>query len=482
MNVVEKILRSLIFVLLGVIVYYSLKCIMSRIKLKENLVQYCEPFFTAPGTEVTLGPLGVSKYLTIDTNSSINNVVLGSTSSNWEFERIIEEKSVRESKSGSYHDFSKPDRCSMYIKTKYKYKLKKGDDDVDEASQLYYYLTLNGKKNFEPGLGNNYVSASLFGNGAKQVWYTIDISSLSADGIYSDAVSIAKGLDSDNTKFVFIVTNPIAFNENKENSKTRFLTADLKKTDKYSSGSVTISTKPTEYSIWQVNYEKKGKVKPLPDYKPTLAVDEYPNKKNDKHATFMNTFLPIWNRTWYSSDDNNNLKSFTIKLCSPWYTINEKGEYSVKDTVATGTVVFGNKYTDGLANATYDIKSQGSDVLIGFNSKDGSHIILKMVPRDDIPVDGKTLPAGIPVLQGWVIKKDESRISLCAAKEKNFAGVCLSLNKPDGFQKYLLKKDFLPLNQNTNFSLPKENFENWSNIVNNSSPASVGNLSRCFNR
>ena len=134
MNMLEKILKSFIFVLLGVIVYYSLKCIISRIKFKENFVQYCDPFFTTPGTEVTIAPFGISKYLTIDTNSSINNVVLESTSSNWEFERIIEEKSLRENKNMSYHDFSKPDRCSVYIKTKYKYKLKKGDKDNENDS------------------------------------------------------------------------------------------------------------------------------------------------------------------------------------------------------------------------------------------------------------------------------------------------------------------------------------------------------------
>lgn len=472
---IENIFRYFIFVLLGVIVYYSFKCIIPRIKIKENLTeenkkQYCDPFFTAPGTEVTINPLGVSNYLTIDPNSSINNIILGTISSNWSFERIIEEKVIRKNKSGTYNNFSKPNRCSLYIKTEYKYDT----ENKKDSPKLHYYLTLNGKKNFEPGSGENYVSGSLFGNGAKQVWYTIDISSLSQDGPYSNIVQYVKGMENENTRYVFIITNPIAFEENKENSKTRFLTADINTNNKNSIGSVTIKPSPTEYSIWQINYIKKGTIKPLPDYKPSLSISEYPNNHTKNHGTFMNTFLPIWNRTWYSSDDNETIKSFTIHLCSPWYKITEKGEYTVKNTVATGTIVFDTTYSDGLANKTYDVKSQGSDTLIGFDSNGDSHIIIKMIQKNDLP-KGKTLPKGIPLLQGWVIGKDGNKISLCATKEKNFSGMCLSLNKPNSFQKYLLKKDFLPINQDTNISLSNNFVETF---VQDKKSECVGNLTK----
>jgi len=94
MNMSEKILKVTIFVALGIIIFYSVKCIIPRLKIKENFkskvrlsalpfdVQYCTPIFTAPGTEVTIRPMNVSKYLSIDTNSSKNNVVLNSISLN----------------------------------------------------------------------------------------------------------------------------------------------------------------------------------------------------------------------------------------------------------------------------------------------------------------------------------------------------------------------------------------------------------------
>lgn len=467
---IEILLKIFIFLLLGFIIYYSSKCLFNKNKLQENLtnIQYCDPQFTASGTEVTIKLLNTDKYLAIDPDSSVNNILLKSNSDKWEFERIIDEKSVKQSKSGFYNEYYYPNRCSMFLKTKYKYNLKNNNDDM--ASQIYYYLTLNGKKNFEPGLEENYVSASLFGNGAKQIWYAIDISSLKNISIYKNAINIANRVPkNNNSKLIFIVTNPIAFQENKETPKTQFLTANYNKKYQSSFGSITINTNPTEYSIWEVNFIEKGKIETLPDYEPTLALGEYPNNKNKEHGTFMNTFLPIWNRKWYSSDKNNSLKHFSIKLESPWYKLTKDGNYSVKNISATGTVYFDGSYPPYLANKTYNVTSQGSDMLVGY-SQDKSDIILKMIPREDVPLDGETLPKHIPMLQGMVIKNDGTIISLCASDEKNLAGICLSLNKKDEFQKYLLQKDLLPFDKDKNFSLSKD-VEHFKD--------SVGNLSRC---
>jgi len=486
----EKILKTVIYISLVVIVFYSLKCIIPRIKIKENLTQYCEPIFTAPGTEISISTLGVQKYLSIDKNSSKDNVILSSIAMNkWELERVVDRNSVegKGNEKGFYHDFSKPDRCSVYIKTKSMYKTKD-----DKPTFLQYYLTRNNIENFIAGFGENYVSASLFGKCTKQVWYVIDLANLPEDGAYSDIVTIGKPLGSNNTRYVFIVTDPTAFKTNKKDSKTYFLTANIGKTDnKYSFNSLTLKIEPTEHSIWQLNLEKKGDIVPLQYYKPTLSIDEFPNNDNKSFSSFMNTYLPIWNRTWYSND-NTETKSFKVQLCSPVYEI-KNGQYSLKDTFATGKVIFDNKYTDSLNKAIFDVKSQGSDVLIGEqenpkNPDDKLKIILRMLPQNSVPLGGKSLPGGVPVLHAWVVKPAKGgkieTTSICALNDKNFAGVCMSTNKPSGFQQYLIKKDFLPVDSETNFNLTKvENFQDWKNTVNYKNTecsAPVGNLSRCI--
>ena len=53
----------IIFIIFGILVFYSLKFIISRIKIKENLINFCSPIFTANGTEVTISPFtNTSKY------------------------------------------------------------------------------------------------------------------------------------------------------------------------------------------------------------------------------------------------------------------------------------------------------------------------------------------------------------------------------------------------------------------------------------
>ena len=486
MNTPEQILKVIVLIALGIIVFYSLKCIISRIKLKENLtIEYCKPIFTAKGTKVSISPIGMQKYLSVDPNSSKDNVTLNSIlSSSWEFERVIDRKSFEGGNTnGFYNDYTEPSRCSVYIKTKSKYKTNK----LQQPNFLYHYLTMNNNENFVPGVGNSYATASLFGHSSKQVWYVIDISDLPLNGAYGDTVSLGKYLGDDNTRFVFIVTNPAAFKNNKENATTQFLTANIEeRKDKYSFGTVTLNTMPTENSIWQINFLQKGKPDPLPDYKPTLAVDEYPNKDNAKFSTFMNTYLPIWNRTWYSNYKDGSLKSFTIKLCSPEYQLSNTGEYSVKNTSASGSVTF-DKYPGELSGVSYNVTSNGSDMLHGINPKDKSTIILKMIPQKNIPLNGKTLPGGVPTLQGWIIPESgnsDKAISICASNDKNFSGVCLSTNKPDSFQQFLIKKDFLPVNKNTNFNITgnAEGFEDWEETVSYKCTKypTVGNLKNCL--
>lgn len=496
MNTPEKILRFVVLVALGIIVFYSLKCIIPRIKLKKNIeenltIEYCKPIFTSKGTEVSISPIGIDKYLSIDQNSSMDNVILSSVpSDSWELERVIDRKSFEDgNNSGFYHNYTKPSRCSVFIKTKTSYK----KDKLQYPTFLYHYLTRNNKENFVPGVGNNYVSASLFGHGSSQVWYVIDISGLPVDGAYGDTVSLGKALGDDNTRFVFIVSNPVAFKNNKEDANTQFLTSNIEeKKDKYSFGSATLTTEPTESSIWQINIKKKGTVNPLPDYKPTLNIDEYPNKDNKEFSTFMNTYLPIWNRTWYTNDTDGQTKSFTVKLCSPDYKINSSGEYSVKTTSATGFVTFDN-FPGSLKGASYSVTSQGSDMLYGTNTKDKSTIILQMVPQKNIPSNGATLPGGVPTIKGWILPESGNgagAISICASNDKNFSGVCLSPNKPNSFQQFLIKKDFMPLNASTNFNLTGniEGFkgtlgvDGWKETVNYKCTKypPIGNLKNCL--
>ena len=511
MNMSEQILKVTIFVALGIIIFYSVKCIIPRLKIKENFkskvrlsalrqdlyqkakpfdVQYCTPIFTAPETEVTIRPMNVSKYLSIDTNSSKNNVVLNSISLNsWEFERVVERNSLDNAKSGFYNDFSDPSRCSVYIKTKSKYETKTGNKG-NSPNYLYYYLTREHTEHFVPGVGSSYVSASLFGNGERQVWYIIDVDELHLGGLYNNVISKAKGMNDTNTKYVFIVTNPIAFVNPKESSKTQFLTANISGNENSSIGASNLVMEPTVNSIWKIDIRKKGTIEPADQYKPISALNEYPNNDNLEHGVFMNTFLPAWNRTWYSSskDTDSKIKSFSVKLCSPEYNITNK-EYSVKTPYATGTVTFDNY----LNNTVYNVKSYGSDMLssIDYPSKDKSILFLKMVPNNNKPKDKNgsyLIPDGMPMLQGWIEKptsgKKPNIISICASDDDNFSGVCLSTNNTDSIQQFLIKKDYLPVQSNINFNLSNslmENFDTWEKTVNYTKTQcpTLGNLKNC---
>jgi hypothetical protein len=494
MNLSEKILKVTIFVALGVIIFYSVKCIIFRLKIKENFkskVQYCHPIFTALGTEVTIRPMNISKYLSIDTNSSKYNVVLNSISLNsWKFERVIERNSLEKAKSGFYNDFSDPSRCSVYIKTESIHEPRMGKN-MHLPNSLYYYLTREKNEHFVPGVGNSYVSASLFGNGERQIWYIIDVNELPLGGLYNNVISNSKGMNDTNTKSVFIVTDPIAFINPKESYKTKFLTANLYGNDKSAIGVSNLIMEPTINSIWKIDIRKKGNIEIADQYKPISALNEYPNNDNLEHGVFMNTFLPVWNRTWYSNSKENDskIKSFSVKLCSPEYNITNQ-EYSVKNPYSTGTVTFDNY----LNNTVYNVKSYGSDMLssIDYPSKDKSILFLKMVPNNSKPKDknGKYLIAdGVPMLQGWIEKPTDGKkpniISICASDDENFSGVCLSTNNTDSIQQFLIKKDYLPVKSDINFNLSNsliENFDTWEKTVNYTKTQcpTLGNLKKCL--
>ena len=499
MNILEKLLNITIFVSLGVIIFYSVKCIFPRLKIKENFeskVQYCiNPIYTAPGSEVTIRPVKLfTKYLSIDTNSSKDNVILNSISLNsWKLERvsrkIVKKNSLTNEKNGFDNNFSKPFLCSVYIKSELKYDNKISNNN---PNSLNYYLTRKQTENFVPGVGNSHVSASLFGDAEMQVWYIIDIHDLPTDGLYKDIIRKNNKPNYKDTRFVFIVNNPTAFVNPNELSKTQFLTANIAGNDKYSIGAITLLTEPTDNSIWRIDLKIKGTIESNNNYKPISAIGEYPNNDNKEHGVFMNTFLPAWNRTWYSSS-NNKLKSFTVNIVSN-ESDNSNG-YSVKLPYATGTVTFDN--------IIYNVKSYGSDMLssINYPSNDKSIIYLKMVPNINKPKDenGKYLiQDGMPMLQGWIEKptttgEQPNIISICASDNDNLTGVCLSTNNKDNlstnntdsFQKFLVTKDYLPINSDINFNSSislMENFDTWENKFNyNKTPyPTLGNLKKCL--
>ena len=169
--------------------------------------------------------------------------------------------------------------------------------------------------------------------------YIIDIHDLPTDGLYKDIIRKNNKPNYKDTRFVFIVNNTTAFVNTNELSKTQFLTANIAGNDKYSIGAITLLTEPTDNSIWRIDLKIKGTIESNNNYKPISAIGEYPNNDNKEYGVFMNTFLPAWNRTWYSSS-NNKLKSFTVNIVSN-ESDNSNG-YSVKLPYATGTVTFDN--------------------------------------------------------------------------------------------------------------------------------------------
>lgn len=467
----------LIFVIFGIFVFYSLKCIISRIKIKENLINFCTPIFTADGTEVTISPfMYTSKYLGIDLNSSQDNVILSSIANTWVFERIINIKGLDKSV-GDITDLQVPQgysthnthatRCSVYIKTKSSFKT----NNLIPPNYLYYYITTNIKNNFVPGVGNSYINASLFGKSTTQSWYIIDIAELPTISdnleqqkminIANKARSTIDATDT-NTKYVYII--------NTSSSNPTFLTYNSSNSDL---GTATLLTTPTIDSIWKINIKKTGTIPDDTNYKPTLAIGEFPNNDNTTHSTFMSFFLPMWNRKWYTNK-NGNIQTFTVNLCTTESIIN--GEYNVKNTYAAGSVTLSD-------NTIYNIRTYGSDMVYGNNGN--SKIILKMVPQTKKP--NNTLPEGIPMLQGWIEDSNGKVTSICASNEQNLAGVCLSPPLPDGmYQMYLTKLDFLPIDPKINYNLSNNLSENftWEDTVNYNNISGcasqyLGNLNNC---
>jgi hypothetical protein len=257
-----------------------------------------------------------------------------------------------------------------------------------------------------------------------------------------------------NTKYVCIINNS-------KNNPT-FLTYNS--SNSYL-GTATLLTTPLMESIWKINIKKTGTISDDTIYKPTLAIGEFPNNDNTTYATFMSFFLPVWNKKWYTNKKGN-IQSFTVNLYTSDSYID--GEYTVKNTYATGTVTLSD-------NTIYNVQTYGSDMIYG-NYND-SKIILKMVPQTKKP--DKTLPGGIPMLQGWIEDSTGNITSICASNEQNLAGVCLSPPLPEGmYQMYLTKLDFLPVDPKINFNL-SENFT--LNYAKTSGCASqyLGNLNNC---
>ena len=410
----------IIFFIFGILVFYSLKFIISRIKIKENLINFCTPIFTANGTVVTISPLmNFSKYLSVDLNSSKNNVILSSKADTWVFEKIINKISLDKSignldglsiPQGYGNNYTDENRCSVYIKTKSSFQTTEKDNGYN---YLYYYITTNPTEDFVPGLGNSYISASLFGKSTNQVWYIIDIAELptKTDNPQQkniiDIANKARTSENDNTKYVYII--------NKSINNPTFLTANSLGGENNYLGTATLLRTPTLDSIWKINITQKTTPETTM-YKPTLAIGEFPNNDNKLHSTFMSFFLPMWNRQWYINKDGK-LTSFTINLT---FESIINGEYNVTNTFATGDVL--------INNIKYKVRTYGSDMIYGsanaYDTNNNNKIILKMVPQNKKPKD--TIPEGILMLQGWIEDSNGNINSICASNEKYLTYVCIS--------------------------------------------------------
>ena len=454
----------ILFFIFGILLYYFLRCFISHLKIKENLINYCNPIFTADGTEVTISPLMYnSKYLSIDMNSIRDNIILNSIPTTWLFEKNITEKSLDDStndtrelfiSNGYSNENTRPDRCSVYIKTKSPFKT----NDKKIPDYLDYYVTINKKENSINEVGNNYISASLFGRSKTQIWYVIDISELPTktdileEKRLIDIVNKTKNIvdtSSKNTRYVYIINN--------QNNILTFLTYN----SIYNNlGAATISKIPTINSIWKIDIIKTGNIKCEDAYKPTLSIGDFPNNDNKQSGSFMAFFLPLWNRKWYTTK-NGEIQEFTVNLCTSNSFTNDI--YSVKDTYATGSITLND-------NTIYNVRTYGSDMVYGKNNNNNSNIILKMIPQNK--KHDNTLPGGIPMIYGWIDDSNGDVKSICASNEKNLAGVCLSPpSDNDDYQKYLIKLDLLPIN-------PKINYNLSENFTSNNISQYLGNLTK----
>jgi hypothetical protein len=409
----------ILYFLFSILLFYIIKCILKRIKIKENLENKCNPIFTANGTEITISPYNYSTYLSIDQTSSMDNIYLNSIGTTWVLEKI-NKNYVKEYKSAKITD------CSIYIKTKIDV-IKQIPPFSDKIkSDLYYYITTQND--------SNKITASLFDDSIDK-WLIIDIFEYidSDKNINNDLKKIILELklkitQDNETKYVFII---------KDNS---FLTK----------GKININLieKPfNSDSIWKLsihNPTKKEqifkKINTSTMYKPTTAIGEFPNKVNTEHGEFMSFFLPLWNRKWYTIKEGE-IEEFSINLLTSEYIDN--GQYKTKETYATGIVMLSDK-------TIYDVRTYGSDMIYGtinnsVNEKNKNEkIILKMVPYDTNFKE--TMFDGIPMLKGWIEKSDGSITSLCGTYDKNKVGVCISPQLPEAsYPMYLRKEDKFPV-------------------------------------
>ena len=462
----------MIYIIYGFFLYYFLKYIILNFKFNENFTDYCTPVFSNKGMEFTISPMSTTnKYMSVNPYSSYDNIGLTSIPNNWILEKTTDINFLKNplhnsiSENGIKNSIKNGIKnCPVYIKTKS--TVNKNDKDT-----LYYYITQNKKEDTLPGIGNSYISASLFGKSKNQIWYIIDINNLKYTPKDSYQKKILKIINQakdkfdtkadEMTKYVLIMKNPESLY--KENESLSFLTFNSFQKDNFTTGTATLLKMPSVYSVWKLNITTKGK----PDkqnefYKPTFALNDFPNMENNENETFMTHFLPLWNRTWYYPNGDE-LKSFTVNINTSENIIN--GFYNVKNPFSTGTVVMDD-------HTIYTVQSAGSDMLYGNisaasqitgTSQINSKIILKMIPRSNKP---DTLPDGIPMIQGW-IETSGNITSICASNDKNLKGVCVSPKLPEGqFQLYLLKNDLSPINLFSESNLSKGTIESFGNINN----------------
>ena len=414
----------ILYFLFSILLFYIIKCILKRIKIKENLENLkneCNPIFTANGTEITISPYNSSTYLSIDLNSSMDNIVLNSTGNTWVLEKI-NKNYVEEYRS------AKITNCSIYIKTKIDHSFNTNPSFGEKTNgKLYYYIT---KQN-----DSDKITASLF-NDSIDKWLIIDIFEYLKSNIT---------INNNLKEIINKIQSTTPDKDNKDEIKYVFIIKDNKFLTK-GSMDINLIEKPLNAdSIWKLSILKPIKKEQLSEniismYKPTTAIGEFPNNANTEHGEFMSFFLPLWNRKWYTIKEGK-IEEFSINLLTSEYI--HTGEYKTKQTYATGIVMLSDK-------TIYDVRTYGSDMIYGtINSNvteknKNAKIILKMVPYDTNFKN--SMFGGIPMLKGWIENSDGNITSLCGTYDKNHVGVCISPQLPDAeYQLYLRKEDKFPV-------------------------------------
>jgi hypothetical protein len=477
------LLKMALIIALAVVVMYLLNC-FNKPSLEHFENPYCEAALTAPGTTVYITSARNNKYLSVNkqkVNDNLELQTLVSQSPSWSLQQIVQENCVA---SQNNNDAS---CCSVQIQT----------DDEE------FHITYNKNGNPEK-VGASHVSDTNY-----QKWYVLKFSQRGMPNLYQ---AISKMYQSKNMKMRYnlylIATSPKDFSGNPSDPPARYLTISQNNQSPLP-GNFYLADNPSIDSIWEISIKKNGKITPLPPFRPIEALGAFPNqnpKNRNKKGTykseygaFMPSFLPIWNRTFWSPGNyspvkkNNYLRQITVQL-DDIYENRRSGQatgYIYLSTVPIDQVNFSKPVFSTKHSQVIPVKSYGDDMLYGTTTiKDKTYtIILKMLPGN---VQELGTPKNIPLLQGWFVTKEKNKqnqevastIPLCApacdnddlsCAQENMMGVCESLLPGMKFEQFMLKNGFVSIDSKNNFNLSNQltqavHFEkpppNWVKYVN----------------